>query len=229
MEYVYNTSLMVRDALPESIEQAGKRKIRIFKYARVTRDTYEDVRRVSKEIWGGDRSLFTPKPQAGETDEKLDVSFILHLGMVALGWEPDQFRFETVARRDGYELPGDDGQHVDSKQLKELGLPTTLATSFDVEAAWQKVKAKYPDHPIYLSHDAGLYFCEFRLYSSLAEPLLTKSHQTKKGRTVFQHLPQGHTIEAVALARDVTVEFIASLADDHILDEKDHDPEDRLD
>ena len=144
MDFDYNTALMVRDALPEVIEREDKRKIRIFKYARVTRDTYEDVRRVSKEIWGGQRSLFLPKPQSDETEEKLDVSLILHLGMVALGWRPDQFRFETVARRDGYELPGDDGQHVDSKELEELGLPKTLATSFDVKAAWRKVKEKYP-------------------------------------------------------------------------------------
>ncbi|KAL8670304.1 MAG: hypothetical protein Q9224_007683 [Gallowayella concinna] len=218
MEYDFNTSLMVRDALPDLIERAGKRNIKIFKYARVTRDTYEDVRRVSKEIWSGQRSLFLPKSQADETDEKLDVSLILHLGMVALGWEIDQFRFETVARRDGYELPGDDGQHVDSKALEELGLPKTLTTCFNIEAAWRNVKAKFPDHPIYLSHDAGLYFCEFRLYSSLAEPLLSESYREKAGRTVFQHLPQGHTVEDIALARDVTVEFIRNLADDYLLD-----------
>ena len=34
---------------------------------------------------------------------------------------------------------------------------------------------------------------------------------------MFQHLPQAHTIEAIALARDVTVAYITSLADDHIL------------
>ena len=144
MEFDFNTSLMVRDALPEVIERPDKGDIRIFKYARVTRDTYEDVRRVSKEIWGGQRSLFLPKAPSCETEEKLDVSLILHLGMVALGWRPDQFRFETVARRDGYELPGDDGQYVDSKALKDLGLPKTLTTSFDIEAAWQKVKEKFP-------------------------------------------------------------------------------------
>ena len=144
MEFNFNTSLMVRDALPEVIERVDKKTIRIFKYARVTRDTYEDVRRVSKEIWGGQRSLFLPKPRPGETEEKLDVSLILHLGMVALGWGPDQFRFETVSRRDGYELPGDDGQYVNSKELKELGLPKTLATSFDVEAAWRKVREQFP-------------------------------------------------------------------------------------
>lgn len=70
---------------------------------------------------------------------------------------------------------------------------------------------------MFLSHDAGLYFCEFRLYSSLAEPLLTESHKKKCGRTVFQHLPQAHTPEAIALARDITVTYISSLADDPIL------------
>ena len=64
--------------------------------------------------------------------------------MVAFGWRPDQFRFETVAHRDDYQLTGEDNQYVDSKVLKELGLPEILCTSFDVEAAWHKVKAKFP-------------------------------------------------------------------------------------
>ncbi|KAL8807106.1 MAG: hypothetical protein Q9182_000939 [Xanthomendoza sp. 2 TL-2023] len=149
-------------------------------------------------------------------DETLDVDLILHLGMVALGWETDQFRFETVARRDGYELPGDDTRHVDSKELEALGLPETLATAFDVEAAWQKVKAKFPDHPIHLSHDADLYFCEFRLYSSLAEPFLTETHRKKAGVPCSSIVL--NTVEAIALARDVTVEFIACLADDRLLE-----------
>ena len=73
------------------------------------------------------------------------------------------------------------------------------------------------DAPIFPSDDAGLYFCEFRLYSSLAEPLLSKSVKEKSGRAVFQHLPQAHTAEAIALARDITVAFITGLADDLIL------------
>lgn len=65
--------------------------------------------------------------------------------MVAFGWRTDQFRFETVARRDGYdELPGDDGQFVDSDYLQKLGLPKSLETSFDVEAGWREVKEKFP-------------------------------------------------------------------------------------
>lgn len=69
-----------------------------------------------------------------------------------------------------------------------------------------------------VSGDAGLYFCEFRLYSSLAEPLLCKELEDKKGRVVFQHLPQAHDSKAIELARDVTVAYISSLADDPIFD-----------
>lgn len=52
--------------------------------------------------------------------------------------------FETIARRDGYDFPGDDGKFVESDQLKRLGLPEMLATSLDVNAAWCKVKVHYP-------------------------------------------------------------------------------------
>lgn len=91
---------------------------------------------------------FWPAPQSGETEEKVDIDLILHLGMIALGWSPDQFRFETIARRDGYDLPGDDGQYVDSKAIKELGLPETSTPSLNIEAAWRKVKDKFPITPV---------------------------------------------------------------------------------
>lgn len=145
MEYDFNTSQLVRDALPDVIERPGKKSIRILKYHRDTLDTYDDVRFVSNDIWGGKRSRFLPAPQPGEKEEHVDVDFILHLGMIALGWDPDQFRFETMARRDGYKLSGDDGNYVDSGYLKSLGLPEVLSTSLDVEAGWRKVKE---DHPV---------------------------------------------------------------------------------
>ncbi|KAK8067310.1 hypothetical protein PG997_014057 [Apiospora hydei] len=211
MEYDFNTSQLVRDALPDRVTRKNQRDIRILKYGRDTRDMYEDVRRVSREIWGGARSLFLPEPLPGEEDEShVDIDLILHMGMIALGGDPTQFLFETVARRDDYELAGDDGKLVDSDQLKCLGLPETLQTSFNIEAAWRKVHQDHPD-------DAGLYFCEFRLYSSLAEPLLTEAFRAKKGRVLFLHLPQAHSPEAIRLARDVTVSYITALADDPIL------------
>lgn len=70
-----------------------------------------------------------------------------------------------------------------------------------------------------VSDDAGLYFCEFRLYSSLAEPYVTKEFANKKGRVVFEHLPQAHTKEGIDLARDISVSFITGLADDVIFSE----------
>jgi pyrrolidone-carboxylate peptidase len=216
MEYDFNTSQLVRDALPDVIERPGKRSIRILKYHRDTLDTYEDVRFVSNDIWGGKRSRFLPAPQPGEKEEHVDVDFILHLGMIALGWDPDQFRFETLARRDGYKLSGDDGNYVDSDYLKSLGLPEVLSTSLDVAAGWHKVKEDHPDVTSCVSDDAGLYFCEFRLYSSLAEPYVTKEFANKKGRVVFEHLPQVHTKEGIDLARDISVSFITGLADDAI-------------
>ncbi|PGH12101.1 hypothetical protein AJ79_04500 [Helicocarpus griseus UAMH5409] len=183
MEFDFNTSALVRDALPNVILRPDKKTILIRKYSRDTRDTYEGVRRVSREIWGGKRSCFLPEHQPGDDEGYVKVDLILHLGMIALGWNPDQFRFETTGRRDGYELAGDNGKHVDSDQLKELGLPESLTTAFDIEAAWRKVRDEFP----------GVSSCvstEFRLYSSLAEPLLTEAFRKKKGRVVFERHPK---------------------------------------
>ncbi|KAJ5701381.1 hypothetical protein N7488_008929 [Penicillium malachiteum] len=144
MEYNWNTSQLVRDALPDFIKTPHNKTIRILKYVRDTCDTYEDVRQVSKDIWRGDSSLFDTSSHVGSEPKRyIDVDLILHRGMVALGY-PDKFSFETTARRDGYVLPGDDGKKVDSEELKGLGLPETLTTSLDVEAAWLKVKEKFP-------------------------------------------------------------------------------------
>ncbi|PNP46414.1 hypothetical protein THARTR1_10736 [Trichoderma harzianum] len=216
MEYDYNTSQLVRDALPHIIKRSNQKDIRIFKDFRDTLDTYDDVRYVSRDIWSGRRLLFLPKPEPNDKEEHIDVHFILHLGMIALGWDSNQFRFETMAHRDGYNLPGDDGKLVDSDQLRQLGLPETLSTSLDVETAWRKDTDIQEDVTSCVSGDAGLYFCEFRLYSSLAEPLLCKEFKDKKGRVVFQHLPQAHDSKAIELARDITITYIASLADDPI-------------
>lgn len=104
-------------------------------------DTYDDVRRVSREIWSGRRSFFLPSAKQEEQDSKLDIDFIVHLGMeVRDGF----FGFETRARRDGYDQPGDDGVYVDSKGLAEEGLPKELFPRFDVKAAFKTVKENYP-------------------------------------------------------------------------------------
>lgn len=133
---------MVRDALPDTIQTLEGKEIRILKYHGDTRDTYENVRRVSKDIWGGNSSFFQPSP--GATQDAVDIDFIVHLGMISLGWDDKQFRFETVARRGGYQLPGDDGKLVDSAELERLGLPSKLWTSLNVEAGCEQVRVSFP-------------------------------------------------------------------------------------
>jgi hypothetical protein len=98
----------VRGALPDVIERIGKKNIRIITHYRDTLDTYTDVRFVSNDIWSGKQSRFLPAPQPGKIpEEHIDVDLILSLkGMVALGQDPDQFRFETIVHRGGYKLPG---------------------------------------------------------------------------------------------------------------------------
>jgi hypothetical protein len=39
---------------------------------------------------------------------------------------------------------GDKGQYVDLDHLQKIGLPKSVATSFNVEAAWRKVKERFP-------------------------------------------------------------------------------------
>jgi hypothetical protein len=144
LQWNFNTSLLVRNALPLLIHRPNKPDIAIHKYARTTHDTYTDVRRVSKEIWsgGGQRSLFLPELGVGEEDDNtLDIDFILHLGMEV---RDEFFGFETRARREGYKKPGDDGVYVDSAELEKEGLPAELYPKFDVEAAYEHVKSLFP-------------------------------------------------------------------------------------
>ncbi|KAK4083822.1 uncharacterized protein Triagg1_1484 [Trichoderma aggressivum f. europaeum] len=223
MEYNYNTSQLVRDALPHMITGSNQKDIRIFKYFRDTLDTYDDVRYVSRDMWSGRRSLFLPEPEPIENEEHVDVDFILHLGMIALGWDSNQSRFETTARRDGYNLHGDDGKLVDSDQLRQLGLPETLSTEYLYLALanfFLKIRILWgtdaPEDVTSCVSEDAVYFCEVRLYSSLAEPLLCKELEDKNGRVVFQHLPQAHDSKAIKLARDITITYIASLADESI-------------
>lgn len=66
-----------------------------------------------------------------------------------------------------------------------------------------------------LSDHAGLYYCEFRLYSSLAK--LQLEHPEKLGRALFMHLPQARSEKDIALGRDIAVAYITAVADDKLL------------
>ncbi len=61
------------------------------------------------------------------------------------------------------------------------------------------------------------------MYSSLAEPLLHESFQGKRGRAVFEHLPQDHSPKDIALARDITITYITALVDACLAEEETSD------
>ncbi|KAJ3496069.1 hypothetical protein NLG97_g2936 [Lecanicillium saksenae] len=212
LDFDYNSSRLVLDALPELITREGKKNIRVQKLARDSLDTYTDVRSVSRIVWAGKRKDFLPKPDAGDEDATIDIDFVVHLGM---DLREETFGLETQARRDVYDKPGSDGKYLQTNPFTEGGLPEVLKTGFDVHAAWEKVHQQFPDTPCFVSDDAGAYFCEFRLYSSLAEAL--EHHENKKGKVLFLHVPKNRDPEAIQFAADLAVAYLKAVADDQVL------------
>jgi hypothetical protein len=62
-----------------------------------------------------------------------------------------------------------------------------------------------------------MYFCEFRLFSSLAEAEM--NHHDKRGMTLFQHIPTDHEEDDIKLATEITTAYISALADDAVVEE----------
>ena len=58
------------------------------------------------------------------------------------------------------------------------------------------------------------------MYSSLAEPLLHESFRGKRGRAIFEHLPQDHSPKDIALTRDITITYITALVDTCLAEEE---------
>ncbi|KAH7333402.1 hypothetical protein BKA65DRAFT_403803 [Rhexocercosporidium sp. MPI-PUGE-AT-0058] len=206
LDFDYNSSRLVLDALPELITREGKKNIRVRKLAQDSLDTYADVRSVSRKVWAGKRKVFLPKPDAGDEDTTIDIDVVVHLGMEL---REKTFGLETQARRDVYDKPGSDGKHLGTNLFIEKGLPEVLNTSFGVHAAWEK------DTPCFVSDDAGSYFSEFRLYSSLAEAL--EHHEDKKGKVLFLHVPKKRDPEAIQFAADLAAAYFKAVADDKVL------------
>ncbi|OAQ97898.1 hypothetical protein LLEC1_07353 [Akanthomyces lecanii] len=212
LDFDYNSSRLVLDALPELIVREGKKNIRVRKLAQDSLDTYTDVRSVSRKVWAGKRKDFMPLSDAVDEDTTIDIDFVVHLGMEL---REETFRLETRARRDVYDKPGSDGEYLGTNPFAEKGLPEVLETAFDVHAAWDKVHREFPDTPCSVSDDAGSYFCEFRLYSSLAEAL--EHHGDKKGKVLFLHVPKKRDPEAVQFAANLAVAYLKALADDKFI------------
>ncbi|KAL8791933.1 MAG: hypothetical protein Q9195_005509 [Heterodermia aff. obscurata] len=207
-ENKHNTSRDIRDALPSLIKRPGHNDIVVLKYRRDSLDTYKDVLQMMEEMWKARRSSFLPKADSGHEDEEVDIGFAVHLGMTTA---VPEFRAETIAYRDGYERPGEDGVYVDEEYFKDLGLPESLEPVFDIDAAVKKVKDQFPGILFRSSANPNQGFCEYRLFSSLAE--LELNHKSKRGKAVFLHVPADKSPEAIKKGADVATAYIAALVD----------------
>ncbi|KAK9444585.1 hypothetical protein VB005_01648 [Metarhizium brunneum] len=207
-ENKYNTSRIIRDATPSLISRLGKPDIVVLKYHRDSLDISEDILKMIEEVWTARRSFFLPESSHDQEDEVVDFAFGLHLGMTTA---VPEFQAERIAYRDGYERPGEDGVYIDKEYFQKLGLPESLDPAFDSDTAVARVKAAFPEIPIRASANPNSGFCEYRLYSSLAE--LQLNHISKLGMAAFLHVPKDNSPEAIQLGADIVTAYITALVD----------------
>ncbi|KAJ8124261.1 hypothetical protein O1611_g9380 [Lasiodiplodia mahajangana] len=207
-ENTHNTSRMIRDALPPIISRPGQPDIVVLKFRQDSLDVYKDILKMVKEVWTAKRTSFLPEPSPDHEDEVVDFAFGLHLGMTTA---VPEFRAEKIAHRDGYERPGEDKVYVDKEYFQKLDLPGSLKPAFDSDAAVAQMKARFPETPIRADDKPNQGFCEYRLYSSLAE--LQLHHPSKLGRAAFLHVPKDQSPDAIQLGAEVTTAYITALVD----------------
>ncbi|KAI1410377.1 hypothetical protein F5Y13DRAFT_192239 [Hypoxylon sp. FL1857] len=159
-----NPTQNVKLTLPDRIEREGRIPIRIIKYPVDFRNVITDMD-IIPELWSGEKKVYEPGCKQGQ---KLHIDAMLHLGMNFA----DVWQIEKIARRDGYDWVGDDGvrlpKHNGGKGRRWEGLPEVLTPVFDVDDIARRLKEELPNTPTQTSTDAGLLYCEFIFYTSLA-------------------------------------------------------------
>jgi len=116
---------MVRDQMPNMLSSPGLPHINIIKYPHDVICKYDAVLDLVPKLWSGRKSVYYP--DASE-DERLHVDAMIQIRMHP---EATDYIFETRARRDGYDEPGEDGKHLDPGLLEDgpaelqpdLGIP----------------------------------------------------------------------------------------------------------
>lgn len=104
-------------------------------------DSYDDIRQVSKDVWGGQRSFFQRSVQGNSDDGPIPISFILHLGMEI---RKEEYCFETTAHCDGYHKPGKDGKFIGPQHFEDREPPPVLKSKFNIKKAWERIAEKFP-------------------------------------------------------------------------------------
>lgn len=140
LEYDYNTSALVRDAISPKITGRGGKTINIVRYPEDVRCNYPWVIDMSKKILSGRRDVFQGNVPAA--DEPFVPDLVLHIGM-RLSYPG--YCFETHARREGFAQPGEDGETFqESKPLEWETLPKELYTQYDMNVMREKVLRELP-------------------------------------------------------------------------------------
>lgn len=208
--------------LPGIITRPGKPAITIVKYPEGVPCVYSWVIDMTKRILPGDRAALQ-----GSLGGNIEPDLIVHMGM--RGRTQPEYVFETLARKEGYDRPGQDGVRFPREMVEPGGewvdLPEKLFTEIDMERMRTAVLSAVPvgrsvtlekrtmlinlwkDVDIQVSDKAGLYFCEFELWAALAELRL----QGLPGKAVFVHIPQGNSQNDIRLGGKVVEELLCAI------------------
>ncbi|KAI0139028.1 hypothetical protein F4776DRAFT_617775 [Hypoxylon sp. NC0597] len=193
-----NPTQDVKLKLPDRIEREGHIPINIIKYPVDFRNVITDMD-IIPELWSGKKKVYDPGCKQGQ---KLYIDAMLHLGMNF----SDVWQVEKRARRDGYDWVGDDGvplpKHNGEKGRRWEGLPEVLVPVFDVDHVVRRLHEELPNTPTQTSTDAGLLYCEFIFYTSLATlfraeeiPRVLFLHHAGK-KTTKQDIEEGAKVAA---------------------------------
>ncbi|KAL8658194.1 MAG: hypothetical protein Q9226_001192 [Calogaya cf. arnoldii] len=201
-----NATQDVKAKIPDLIERKGKSPIKIINFPYNFRNVITDMD-IIPTLWNQEMKVYDGDCNEGE---RIYVDAMLHMGITSGG----DWQVEKVAHRDGYDWVGDDEkalpEHNGGKGERREGLPEILTPVYDVEKIVERIKKDLPDLPAKASTDAGLKYCEFILYTSLAT--LHKRGESKRA-LFFHHPMEKGTEEDIQNGAKVAVSVITSMID----------------
>lgn len=184
--------------------------------------SYKAVRRIVPSLIFADES------------SKPNFDIVVHLGMTNRPF----YALETQARRDGFVKDDVTGSQLLDPEFWEnqYGAPEVLKTGFDCEKTlykWKKnlqVKAHLllflcqdtslplpciqAGGDVRLSHQAGLFLCEFTYYTGMLE--YWRRGWKEAIPVVFLHVPIGFEDEDISRGRDITTALIKALVESKV-------------
>jgi len=138
-KYDFNTSALIRDALPEIFTTSHGRTIHILKYPLSMECTFQSMKKMLDDVWSQHLSVFQPSADKGQT---ISFDLVVHMGMRQ---SEDRICFESVARRDRMNFKGLDGKGLPA-EYDDLwaGLSEILESDLDISKAAGEVARQYP-------------------------------------------------------------------------------------